>query len=94
VADVLGLKGRNLEKMCIGFADESSPQLYANSARLWSFERGLHKKVNTDKKRRNCFGFYALQGNSVLNFIAKGNQQTMKRMLEAIRAANEEREKQ
>jgi hypothetical protein len=28
----------------------------------------------------------------VLNFIAKGNQQTMKRMLEAIRAANEERE--
>ena len=92
VADVLGLKGRDLKRMCIGFADESSAQLHANSARLWSFERGLVKKVNTDRKKRNCFGFYALKGRSVLNFIGKGNQETMKRMLEAIRAANEEAE--
>ena len=92
VADVLGMKGRNLSKMCIGFADESSQQLYANTARLWSFERRLIKKVNTDKKKRNCFGFYALKGRSVLHFIGKGNQETMRRMLEAIRAANQEAE--
>lgn len=92
VADVLGMKGKDLKQVCIGFADESSPQLHANSARLWSFERGLVKQVNTDKKKRNCFGFYALKGRSVLHFIGKGNQQTMRLMLEAIRAANEEAE--
>ncbi len=92
VADVLRMRGRDLSKMCIGFADESSQQLYGNSARLWSFERGLIKQVNTDKKKRNCFGFYALLGSSVLNFIGKGNQQTMRQMLEAIRAANQQAE--
>lgn len=92
VADVLRMRGRDLSKLCIGFADESSQQLYANTARLWSFERGLTKQVNTDKKRRNCFGFYALVGRSVLHFIGRGNQQTMRQMLEAIRAANEEAE--
>lgn len=92
VADVLGMRGRDLGKLCIGFADESSPQLHANSARLWSFERGLVKKVNTDKEKRNCFGFYALKGSSVLNFIGKGNQETMKMLLEAIREKNEKAE--
>jgi putative transposase len=92
VADVLRMRGKDLSKMCIGFADESSQQLYGNTARLWSFERGLVKKVNTDKKKRNCFGFYALMGRSVLRFIGKGNQETMRQMLQAIRAANEEAE--
>ena len=86
------MRGKDLSKMCIGFADESSQQLYGNTARLWSFERGLVKKVNTDKKKRNCFGFYALMGRSVLRFIGKGNQETMRQMLQAIRAANEEAE--
>ncbi len=92
VADVLRMRGRDLSKFCIGFADESSQQLYGNTARLWSFERGLVKQVNTDKKKRNCFGFYALKGRSVLNFIGRGNQQTMRQMLEAIRAANQQAE--
>ncbi|GEO03450.1 hypothetical protein AAE02nite_11140 [Adhaeribacter aerolatus] len=92
VADVLGMRGRDLSKLCIGFADESSQQLYGNTARLWSFERGLVKQVNTEKKKRNCFGFYALMGCSVLNFIGKGNQQTMRQMLQAIRAANQQAE--
>ena len=92
VADALSMKGRDLSKLCIGFADESSQQLYGNTARLWSFERGLVKKVNTDKKKRNCFGFYALRGSSVLNFIGKGNQETMKQMLQAVRQANAEAE--
>ena len=92
VADVLRMRGREMSKMCIGFADESSQQLYGHTARLWSFERGLIKQVNTDKKKRNCFGFYALMGTSVLNFIGRGNQQTMRQMLEAIRAANQEAE--
>jgi hypothetical protein len=74
VADALGLKGKDLEQLCIGFADESSPQLHANSVRLWSTRKGLIKKVNTcpkinsvkvHKKRGNSFGFYALKGNSI-----------------------------
>jgi transposase len=88
VADALGLKGKDLDKLSIGFADESSPQLHANSARLWSTRRGVIKKVNTDKKRRNCFGFYALKGNSIISSIGKGNQETMVSMLTLIREAN------
>lgn len=76
--------------MCLGFADESSPQIQANAARVWSFERGLHKKVNTDRKKRNCFGFYALKGRSVICPIGQGNQQTMIQMLGQIKQANQE----
>jgi transposase len=90
VADALGLKGKDLDKLSIGFADESSPQLHANSARLWSTRKGVIKKVNTDKNRRNSFGFYALKGNSMISSIGKGNQETMVRMLTLIRQANSE----
>lgn len=92
VADVLGMKGRDLEKICIGFADESSPQLQANTARLWCLWQGLHKKVNTDKKRRNCFGYYALRGKSLICPIEKGNEQAMLEVLQAIREANADAE--
>ncbi len=88
VADASGLKGKDLDKLSIGFADESSPQIHANSARLWSTRKGVIKKVNTDKKRRNSFGFYALKGNSIISSIGKGNQETMVRMLTLIREAN------
>ncbi|WPP48406.1 IS630 family transposase [Catalinimonas niigatensis] len=92
VADGLGLKGKDLDKLCMGFADESSPQLHANSARLWSVQKGGLKKVNTDKKRRNCFGFYALKGNSIISSIDKGNQENMIQMLTLIREANQQAE--
>jgi hypothetical protein len=36
---------------------------HANPARLWCTRKGVVKKVNADKKRRNNFGFYALKGN-------------------------------
>lgn len=90
VADVLGLQGKELEKMCIGFADESSPQIQANTARIWSFERGLHKIVNTDRKKRNCFGFYALRGNSLICPIGQGNQEAMIEMLQEIKQHNQQ----
>jgi transposase len=88
VLDGLGLQGKDLAQLSIGFADESSPQIHANSARLWSTRKGVIKKVNTDKKRRNSFGFYALKGNSVISSIGKGNQQNMVQMLTLIREAN------
>ncbi|GAA4439429.1 hypothetical protein GCM10023188_35760 [Pontibacter saemangeumensis] len=92
VADVLRMRGRDLSRLCISFADESSQQLYGNTARLWSFERGLVKQVNTNRKKLHCFGFYALKGRSVHRSIGRGNQRTMRQMLEAIRAANQKAE--
>ncbi len=88
VSDALGLQGKDLAQLSIGFADESAPQIHSNSARLWSTRKGVIKKVNTDKKRRNSFGFYALKGNSVIASIGKGNGQNMVKMLTLIREAN------
>ena len=88
VADALGLKGKDLEQLSIGFADESSPQIHANSARLWSTRKGVLKKVNTDKKKQNSFGFYALKGKSVIASMGKGNQENIVKMLMLIREAN------
>jgi len=90
VADALGLQGKDLQQLSIGFADESSPQIHSNSARLWSTKKGVIKKVNTDKKRRNSFGFYALKGNSVIASMGKGNQENIVQMLTLIREANQE----
>jgi putative transposase len=92
VADGLGLKGKDLDKLAIGFADESSAQIHANSARVWSVKKGLLKKVNTDKKRRNSFGFYALKGKSIIDCIDKGNQENMIKMLSLIKQANQQAE--
>ncbi len=89
VCDALGLQGKDLEQLCIGFADESSPQLHSNSARLWSTRKGVIKKVNTDKKKQNSFGFYALKGKSVIASMGKGNGQNMAQMLTLIREANQ-----
>ncbi len=88
VLDALGLQGKDLDQLSIGFADESAPQIHANSARLWSTRKGVIKKVNTDKKRRNSFGFYALKGNSVIASMGKGNQDNIVKMLTLIRQAN------
>jgi putative transposase len=90
VLDALGLQGKDLEQLCIGFADESSPQLHSNSARLWSTRKGVIKKVNTDKKKQNSFGFYALKGKSVIASMGKGNQQNIVQMLTLIREANQQ----
>lgn len=85
VADVLGMGTKNLENMSIGFADESTFQTYGNSARLWSFSKGLIRKENTNRTKQNCFGFYAIRGKSLLIPIKKGNEQTFLAMLDKIK---------
>lgn len=92
VADVLGLWGRDLSKVCIGFADESAPQLQANSQRLWSFEKGLTKLVNSDRKKVNSFGFYALKGKSLISRLGQGNEENLLKVLPLIKEANLEAE--
>lgn len=85
VADVLGMGTKNLDKMVIGFADESTFQLFSNSARMWSFHKERIRKVNTTKTKQNCFGFYAIRGKSLLIPIKKGNEQTFLTMLDKIK---------
>lgn len=51
----------------IGFLDESSPQTTANTQRLLSFRKPILFK-NTTKYKANAFGFYALNGVSVIDF--------------------------
>ena len=56
-----------VDDFIIGFLDETSPQLNANAQRLWSFNKPSVKK-NTTKMRANTFGFYAINGESVVVF--------------------------
>jgi len=51
----------------IGFSDEASPQTTANTQRFWSFGTPIVCK-NSTKYKANTFGFYALNGTSVVDF--------------------------
>lgn len=88
VADCFKLWGCSSQEVAFGFADESSPMANSNTARLWSF---FHKPrvINSNKSlRHNTFGFYAIQGNSVVKEIENSRAETFKGCLEAIKQAN------
>ncbi len=67
--------------------DESSPQTTANSQRLWSFTKPSIIK-NTAHMRANTFGFYAINGNSVVNFRKHSKKEDVCEFLENIRDKN------
>ena len=71
----------------IGFLDETSPQTTANSQRLWSFTRPTITK-NTTKMRANTFGFYALNGTSVVDFREHSRKEDVCAFLAQIREKN------
>jgi len=75
------------EDAIIGFLDESSPQTTANTQRLWSFTKPTICK-NTTKLRANSFGFYALNGNSVINFKEHSRKEDVCEFLAEIRSKN------
>jgi len=70
--------------------DETSPQLTANTQRLWSFFKPVVKK-NTTKIRANTFGFYAINGESVINFKENSKKESVCEFLEKIRTKNPEK---
>ena len=74
----------------IGFLDETSPQTTANSQKLWSFEKPLITK-NTTKLRANTFGFYALNGNSVVDFHEHSRKEDVCSFLIRVRKENPEK---
>ncbi len=71
----------------IGFLDETSPQLNANAQRLWSFSKAVVRK-NTTRLRANTFGFYAINGNSVIDFKENSKKEAVCEFLEKIRKKN------
>jgi len=75
----------------LGFFDECSPQTTANTQRLWSFGKP-RKKKNTTKIRVNTFGFYSLNGQSVVDFKQDSKKESVCEFLSLIQENNAEKE--
>lgn len=71
----------------IGFLDETSPQTTANTQRLWSYDKPVICK-NTTKIRANTFGFYALNGNSTIDFEPDSKKESVCNFLKTVWEAN------
>lgn len=70
-----------------GFQDESAQRISVRTARLWSIGKPV-RRVNSDRVNANTFGFYAVEGNSVVMFPEKSKGEDMCMFLEAVREAN------
>ncbi len=77
--------GYHLDRVAFGFADESSPQLSANTARLWSLGKA-DRVVNTDKQRANTFGFLALNGVDYCQPLADSSAESFVALMPTLRA--------
>lgn len=85
-------EGYELKDIIIGFFDESSPQLSPNTVRLWSFKKLKIRRITTrQKKRANTFGFYAINGNSVVCFQERSKKENVIEVLRMIREDNKEK---
>jgi len=71
----------------IGFLDEFSPQNTANTQKLWSLTKPVVKK-NTTRLRANTFGFYSINGKSVVDFKEKSRKEDVAEFLHQIRDCN------
>jgi putative transposase len=71
--------------------DESSPQTTANTQRLLSFQKPVIYK-NTTKYKANAFGFYALNGASVIDFKDHSKKEDVCEFFREIRSNNPERD--
>ena len=67
--------------------DESSPKTTANTVRLWSHTKPEIEK-DTKKYKSNSFGFYAIRGNSVIDFQEHSKKENVMEFLERIRSCN------
>jgi transposase len=82
-------KGISRDDIAIGFIDESSPQTTANTVRFWHFGHGDIVK-NTSKYKSNTIGFYAVHGDSALDFLPDSKKESIMAFLPQIREANQE----
>lgn len=75
------------DNFVVGFLDECSPQTCANTVRRWAFEKPVVVR-DTTKYKANTFGFYALGGVSVMEFLDNSKKENVCRFLEEVRANN------
>ena len=80
-----------MDETIIGFPDESAPQTTANTVRLWSFSKPEIIK-DTSKYRANAFGFYTINGNSLVNFQDRSKKENVTSFITEIRDKNSEKE--
>ena len=76
-----------MEESIIGFFDETAPQTTANTVRLWSFRKPEIIK-DTSKYRANTFGFYSLNGKSVIDFQDHSRKENVIAFINEIRDQN------
>ena len=76
-----------MEASIIGFFDESAPQTISNTVRLWSFRKPEIIK-DTSKYRANTFGFYSINGNSVVDFQDRSGKENVTSFITEIREKN------
>lgn len=74
----------------IGFLDESTKAVHANTARMWSVGKP-YRMTNYTVDGVKVSGFYALNGNSVLTRLADIKSTSICDMLIAVRDANGDR---
>ena len=74
----------------IGFLDESTKAVHANTARMWSVGKP-YRITNYTVDGVKVSGFYALNGNSVLTRLADIKSTSICDMLTAVRDANGDR---
>jgi transposase len=86
--DAFQVRGLDIQKMAIGFADECAAQFHANNARFWSLAAHLPRPINSELGSQKFFGFYAFQGQSTLNPMDKAQAEDFKVPLLAIKAQN------
>lgn len=67
--------------------DETSPQTTANTVRVWSFTKPKMVK-NTNKYKTNGFGFYSINGNSIIDFKEDSKKEKVCEFLEQVKARN------
>lgn len=85
--DALRVMNKDIKDMAIGFADESAVQLHTNNARFWSLSH-TPRMVNTTKGSQKFFGFYALEGESMLEKMPACKEADFKVCLLALKAKN------
>jgi transposase len=86
--ELLDSYGIEPKEVAIGFLDEASPQSKSNSSRVWSVEKP-QMEVNTQKLKANTIGFYAIEGENVIDFLLDSKVNSIKKFFQEIRKANE-----
>ena len=79
-----------MEESVIGFLGESAPQTTANAVRLWYFSKPEIIR-DTSKYKASTFGFYAMNGKSVVDFQDSSGKENVTSFIKELREKNPEK---